>query len=208
MKKIKLAVLIGRGGRLIAIYKCVKRNPILDLVLVISHKKESLGVDMAKRWGIESFYFRLSDWVAQGKTRDSFNKELAGVLNQRKINLVVMAGWDLILSKEFFKTFREKVMNIHPSLCPAFPGLDAEKQALDYGVRYTGATLHFVSDDGVDTGPIISQEIIKIEPDETEETLQKKIHKKEEKMICEGIKLFAEGKLKIVGRKVIIKESY
>ncbi|OGZ33514.1 MAG: phosphoribosylglycinamide formyltransferase [Candidatus Portnoybacteria bacterium RIFCSPLOWO2_12_FULL_39_9] len=207
-KKIRLALLIGRGGRLAAVYERAKNNPLVDLVLVVSHKKESPGIDWAKERGLEAIYFRLNDWQAAGQDRKSYNLELAKILKQRKINLVVMAGWDLIMSNEFLKEFPGAVMNIHPSLCPAFPGLDSEKQALDYGVKYTGATLHFVPDDGVDTGPIILQRVVPIEPNETVETLQEKIHQEENEILCQGIKLFAEGKLKIEGRKVIIKNGF
>jgi len=202
-KKLKLAVLIGRGGRLPAIYKCCQKIKNLGLVLVVSHKKESPGIDMAKKWGIEAFYFRLSDWAKQGKSRKSYNLELVKILKKRKINLIVMAGWDLIMSAEFLKQFPMGAINIHPSLCPAFPGMNAEKQAMDFGVRYTGCTLHFV-DKGVDTGPIILQRVVEIKPEDTIRSLQKRIHKEEEEILCQGIKLYAWGKLKIRKRKVMI----
>ena len=203
MKKLNVAVLIGKGGRLPAIYKCCKRDPKVSLVLVVSHKKQSPGVEMAKKWGIEGFYFRLSDWLKKGKNREGYNQELARILRQKNVDLVVMAGWDIVMDKNFLKEFPYKVINIHPALCPAFPGLEAEKQALEYGVKITGCTLHFV-DEGVDTGPIIFQEAVKVEPDDTVENLQKKIHKKEEKILCKAIKLFAENKIKVKGRKVWI----
>ncbi len=193
-RKIKLAVLIGRGGRLPAIYRCCKKNSLVSLALVVSHKKESPGVDLAKKWGIESFYFRLHEF----NNRKEYEKELAGMLKKRKINLIVMAGWDLIMSGEFLKHFPRQVLNIHPALCPAFPGMDAEKQALDCGVKYTGCTLHFV-DEGVDTGPIILQRVVEIKKNDTVESLQEKIHPKEEEILCEGIRLFAQGKLEIKG---------
>jgi phosphoribosylglycinamide formyltransferase-1 len=204
LKKIKLAVLIGKGGRLPAIYRCVKKDPLVDLVLVLSHKKQSPGIDLAKKWGIESFYFRLSDFKKKKKSREDYERSLTKILLKRKIDLVVLAGWDLMLGREFLKHFKGKSMNIHPSLCPAFPGMEAERQALDYGVRYTGCTLHFV-DEGVDTGPIILQKVVKVDPKDNLESLQKKIHPLEEKILCQGIRLFARGKLKIKGRKVIIK---
>lgn len=202
-KKIKLAVLIGRGGRLPAIYKCIKRDPLVGLVLVVSHKRESFGIEPAKKWGIESFYFRLADWKKKKRSRKAYERELAKILKKRKIDLIVMAGWDLVMSGEFLKHFPNRVMNIHPALCPAFPGVEAEKRALDYGVKYTGCTLHFV-DEGVDTGPIILQRVIEVKPNDTVESLQKKIHPKEEEILCQGIKLFARKKLKIKGRKIEI----
>lgn len=199
----RVAALIGRGGRLKAIYECCKNNPLIELVVVISHKKESPGVEWAKTQGIEAFYFRLSDWKTLGKDRQSFDEELAKILKERNINLVVMAGWDLVVSQAFLKNFPNAVINIHPSLCPSFPGLDAPKQALDYGVKITGCTLHFV-DEGVDTGPIIFQRAVEIRDDDTIESLEEKIHQKEEEILCEGIKAFAEGRIRIDGRKVIV----
>jgi len=201
LEKIKLAVLIGKGGRLKTIHRCVKKIKNADLALVVSHKKISPGVEWAKEKGIESFYFRLSDWK---ESRVAYDKELVDILKKKNVNLVVLAGWDLILSGEFLNCFLNKVINIHPSLCPAFPGMDAERKALDYGVKYTGCTLHFV-DPGVDTGAIILQRAVEIGPKETIESLQKKIHQKEEEILCEGIKLFCRGKLKIDGNKVLIK---
>lgn len=198
IKKIRLAVLIGRGGRLPGIYKCVQKDPLVDLFLVVSHKKESPGIDLAQKWGVESFYFRLKDW----NDRKEYERELAKILKKRKIDLVVMVGWDLVMSGEFLRHFPNRVINIHPSLCPAFPGMEAEKQALEYGVKYTGCTLHFV-DEGVDTGPIILQKVVEIESTDTFESLQKKIHRKEDEILCRGIKFFARDKIKIRGRKVI-----
>jgi len=201
--KVKICALIGRGGRLKAIYECCKNHPLTELSVVISHKKESPGIEWAKKQGIEAFYFRLSDWKAQGKDRQSFDEELAKMLKERGINLVVMAGWDLIVSLAFLKHFPKAVINIHPSLCPAFPGLDAPKQALDYGAKITGCTLHFV-DEGVDTGPIIFQRAVEIKNEDTVESLEEKIHQQEEEILCEGIKAFVENRLIIDGRKVQI----
>ena len=203
MKKNRLAVLIGRGGRLLAIYQCCQKDPLVDLILVVSHKKDSPGIDFAKERKIEGLYFRLADWQNQGKSREEYNRELARILKERKIDLVVMAGWDLVVDKNFLNQFPHQVINIHPSLCPAFPGMDAEKQALAYGVKLTGCTLHFV-DEGVDTGPIIFQEAVRVKPDDTIESLGEKIHKKEEKLLCKAIKLFARNKIKVEGNKVWI----
>ncbi|HOL54098.1 MAG TPA: formyltransferase family protein, partial [Candidatus Paceibacterota bacterium] len=108
-KKIKICALIGRGGRLPAIYNCVKDYPLAELALVVSHKKESPGIEWAKEQGIEAFYFRLSDWKAQGKDRLAFDDELGKMLKERGIDLVVMAGWDLVVSKEFLKYFPNAV---------------------------------------------------------------------------------------------------
>ena len=200
---IKIAILIGKGGRLENVYRCCKGEPKAELALVISHKKESPGVETAGKWGIESFYFRLSDWKEKGRSREDYNKELAGKLKERDIDLVILAGWDIVLGKNFLGEFSRRVINIHPALSPAFPGLESEKQALDYGVKITGCTLHFV-DEGVDTGPIIFQEAVEVKNEETVESLAKKIHQAEDKLLCSAIKLFAQGKIKVEGREVKI----
>jgi len=203
--KFNIAVLIGKGGRLQSIYNCVKKISNAEIILVVSDKINSSGIDWAKKQKMESFCFPLKKWLSENpnKNRKDYNKELAAILKNKKVNFVVLAGWDVILYKEFLENFPRGVINIHPSLCPAFGGMEAEKQALEYGVKYTGCTLHFV-DEGVDTGPIILQEIIKIEDNDILETLQEKIHQKEEKILNEGIKAICENRLVLKGRKVII----
>ena len=204
-KKIKLAVLIGRGGRLKALYQNCKKLNLAKIVIVVSHKKESPGIKWAKKHRIPALYFRWTDFkkTKKGDRRD-FDTQLAKKLKKYNPDLIVMAGWDLIIHNELIKEFPMKVINIHPALCPMFPGMDAEKQALDYGVKYTGCTVHFVPDEGIDTGPIILQAIVKIRPGETIESLQNKIHQKEDKILAEAVKLAASHKLKISGQKVEI----
>lgn len=206
-KKIKLAALIGHGSRLPAIYKCCKDNPLVDLALVISDKKRAWGINFAKKKGIEAFYFRLGDWLKSGKTREEFNQELAKILKERKINFIIMAGWYVVMSNSFLRNFPKQVINLHPSLSPAFPGPGDKvlKKTLAYGVKYTGTTFEFV-EEGVDIGPVILQRIVKVEPRETMATLRKKIGKEEDKVICKVINWFAQGKIKLKGRKVIISK--
>jgi len=201
---LKIAVLIGRGGRLKALYENCQKMGVAEIVAVVSHKDESPGIDWAKEKGILSFYWRWQDFKKTNDDRRAFDAELAKKLKEYKPDLIVMAGWDLIIHNELIKEFPMKVINIHPALCPMFPGMDAEKQALDYGVKYTGCTVHFVPDEGVDTGPIILHEIVKIESKETVESLQDKIHQKEDKILAEAVKLAASHKLKISGQKVEI----
>ena len=203
--KFKIAVFIGKGGRLKSIYNCLKKIPNAKIVLVLSDKKTSPGVEWAKKRKISSFCFPLSNYLKNNlqKSREDFNLELVKIVKKEKVNFIILAGWDIVLSKSFLNAFKNKVVNIHPSLLPSFPGLESEKQALDYGVKYTGCTLHFV-DEGVDTGPIIFQEPVKIENKETIKTLQEKIHKKEEKILCLGIKAICQGRIKIYKRRVFI----
>lgn len=206
-KKIKLAGLIGRGSRLPAIYRCCNNNPLVDLVLVISDRKESPGIEFAQKKGIEALYFRLSDWKAKGFSRQEFNLELARRLKEKKVNFVIMAGWYVIMSNEFLKQFPEQIINLHPSLLPSFPGPGDKviKEMINYGLKYAGNTIHFVLDESPDTGPIVYQKPVKIQPNDTPETLAKKIGKEEDKIICKVIHWFCQGRLKIKGRRVIIK---
>jgi len=203
-KKYKICALIGNGGRLKAIAQCCQNHSQADLVLAVSHKKESAGLLWAKGQGMEAISFRLSDWKAQGKERKDFDRELARILKERGIDLVVMAGWDLILSNVFLKEFPNAVINIHPSLCPSFPGLEAPKQALEYGAKITGCTLHFVPDEGVDTGPVIFQRAVELNNSDTLKSLEDKIHEQEEELLCEGIGAWVEGRIKVEGRIVKI----
>ncbi len=202
---MRIAVLIGRGGRLKALYENCQKIGVAEIVAVVSHKKESPGVEWAKNQGIDSFYFRWTDFKKEKDDRRAFDTALAKKLKRYNPDLIVMAGWDLIVRNELIREFSEKVINLHPSLCPAFPGMEAGKQALDYGVKYTGCTVHFVTDEGVDTGPIILQDIVEIKSGETIESLQEKIHTKEDKILAQAIKLIALKKLEISGRKVEIK---
>ena len=204
-KKLKVAVLIGRGGRLKALYENCQKMKTAEIVVVVSHKDESPGIDWARQMGIPAFYFRWTDFRKSNPNRRAFDAELAKKLKKFHPDLIVMAGWDLIIHNELIRKFPMKIINVHPSLCPAFPGLDAEKQALDYGVKYTGCTVHFVPDEGVDTGPIILQEVVKIEPKETLESLQEKIHQEEDLILAKAVRLISQNKLKVVGRKVHIK---
>lgn len=206
-KKIRLAVLVGRGSRLAAIYKCCKNNPLVDLRIVVSDRKESPGLEWAQKKGVETLYFRLADWKAKGLPRSEFNIELAKILKERKINFVIMAGWYVIMSNGFLKEFPKQVINFHPSLLPSFPGPGDKviPEMINYGVKYAGNTIHFVLDESPDTGPIIFQKAVEIKQNDTPKTLAGKIGKEEDKIMCKIINWFAAGKLKIKGRRVIIR---
>lgn len=199
---IKMAVLIGRGGRLRAILDYVKGNLKIEVAAVVSHKKESPGIEFAKVQGFDAYHFRLTDYKKDGKSREEYMADLAGNLKAKGVNFIVMAGWDLVLNNQFLAQFPDQVINIHPSLLPAFPGLDGPKQAMEYGVKHTGCTVHFVPDDGIDTGPIINQAVVEIKSLDSLEILEAKIHAQEERILCEAISLFADGKLAINGRIV------
>ena len=137
--------------------------------------------------------------------REAFDLALVRELTARRVGLVCTAGFMRILSVAFTRAFAGRAMNIHPSLLPAFPGLHAQRQALDHGVKIAGATVHFLDDGAVDTGPIILQSSVPVQPDDTEDTLAARILTEEHRLYPEAVRLFAEGRLTIAGRRVVVR---
>ena len=188
-----------------AILKSIQRKKIpINPAIVISNRADARGLKIAQKLGvkteiIESKGFKGSRW--------DYDKKIITVLTKngvtQKNGLVCLAGFMRIISPEFVKKYKNKIINIHPALLPSFSGLDAQKQAVDYGSKYSGCTVHFV-DSGVDTGPIILQKIVKILDEDTEETLAKRILAQEHQAYPEAVRLFAENKIKISGRKTKI----
>ena len=197
---LKLAILIsGRGSNMQAILNSIKKQSIpINPVIVISNKPTAGGLRIAKRYGVkteivESKGFQGSRW--------EYDQKIIDVLSRYRITpkngLICLAGFMRILSPEFIKKYKNRILNIHPAILPAFPGLDAQKRAIDSGVKYSGCTVHFV-DEGIDTGQIIVQEVVKVRSDDTEETLAKRILAKEHKAYPKAIRLVAEKKIKII----------
>ena len=188
-----------------AILRAIKKQNIpIEPVVVISNKTSAKGLGIARKLGVkteivESKGFQGSRW--------EYDQKIIHVLNKYGITpkncLICLAGFMRILSPKFIKKYKNCILNIHPAIIPAFPGLDAQKQAFNYGVKYSGCTVHFV-DDGVDTGPILVQDIVKVKNNDTEETLAKRILVKEHKAYPEAVRLVAEKKIKVIGRKVKI----
>jgi phosphoribosylglycinamide formyltransferase-1 len=202
--KVNLAVLAsGQGSNLQAIIEAVERGEIHGRVrAVISDVKEAYALERARRHNIEAIYLNPQDFPG----RKAFNEAIAALLEERAIDLVVLAGYMRLLSPAVIDRFRGRIMNIHPSLLPAFPGLEGVKQALDYGVKVSGCTVHFV-DEGLDTGPIILQEAVPVYDDDTVESLHERIHKVEHRLYPRAIQLFIEGKLRLEGRRCVRNES-
>jgi phosphoribosylglycinamide formyltransferase-1 len=179
-----------------------KQNIPIKPTIVISNKPSAKGLKIAKKLGVETEIVESKGF--QG-TRWEYDQKIIHVLGKYDItsknSLICLAGFMRILSPEFIKKFKNRILNIHPSILPAFPGLDAQRQAIEAGVSHSGCTVHFV-DEGVDTGPIIVQETVKIKDDDTEETLSKRILVKEHKAYVKAVKLIAEKKIKIRGRNV------
>ncbi len=184
-----------------AILKSIQRKKIpITPTIVISNKADASGLKIAQKLGvkteiIESKGFKGSRW--------DYDKKIISVLTKngvtQKNGLVCLAGFMRIISPEFVKKYKNKIINIHPALLPSFSGLDAQKQTVEYGSKYSGCTVHFV-DSEVDTGPIILQKIVKVLDDDTEETLAKRILAQEHQAYPEAVRLFAENKIKIYGR--------
>ena len=179
-----------------------KQNIPIKPTVVISNKPSANGLKIAKKLGVETEIVESKGF--QG-TRWEYDQKVIHILNKYDItsknSLICLAGFMRILSPEFIKKFKNRILNIHPSILPAFPGLDAQRQAIEAGVTHSGCTVHFV-DEGVDTGPIIVQETVKIKNNDTEETLSKRILTKEHKAYVKAVRLIAEKKIKVVGRNV------
>ncbi len=188
-----------------SILKSIKRKKIpINPAIVISNKSDAKGIKIAQKLGVKTEVIESKDFKGN---RSEYDEKIMSVLEKYgvtpKNGLVCLAGFMRIISPEFVKKYKNRIINIHPALLPSFPGLDAQKQAIEYGAKYSGCTVHFV-DSGVDTGPIILQLIVKIRKEDTEKTLSKRILAKEHQAYPEAIKLFAENKIKISGRKTII----
>ena len=188
-----------------SILKAIKKKKIpINPAVVISNKPNAKGLQIAKKMGIQTEVIDSSKY--KGK-RQQFDKEVIATLQKYKITpsngLVCLAGFMRIISPHFIKEYKNRILNIHPALLPSFPGLDAQKQAIDFGAKFSGCTVHFV-DEGVDTGPIILQEIVKVSVNDSEKMLSKKILVEEHKAYPKAVELFAKNKISIKGRKVKI----
>ena len=188
-----------------AILKSIKKKKLqINPAVVISNNLNAKGLKIAENLGVKTEIIISKDF--KGKRFD-YDKKIITVLKRYGVTptngLVCLAGFMRIISPQFIKKYKNRIMNIHPALLPAFPGLDVQKQTVDYGVKYSGCTVHF-ADEGVDSGPIIIQAIVKVKNNDTSKTLAKRILKQEHLIYPEAVRLFANGKIKISGRKTII----
>jgi len=199
---INIGVLVsGRGTNLQAIIEAIEEDKIAgEIKVVISDNPDAYALKKAQQYHIDTLYIHFKEF----KNREDYDKEIIKTLKEKKIELVVLAGYMRILSPYFIRTYKNKIINIHPALLPSFPGLHAQRQTLEYGAKVSGCTVHFV-DEGVDSGPIILQKAVEVSDDDTEESLAEKILKEEHQIYPQAIQLFSEGKLMIKGRKVFIK---
>jgi len=198
---LPIGVLVsGRGSNLQAILDaCARPGYPAHVAVVISDRERALALERARTAGVEALWINPKDFA----DRESFDAELVRELTARGVGLMCHAGFMRILSPVYVRAFAGRALNIHPSLLPAFPGLHAQRQALDHGAKVAGATVHFV-DEGMDSGPIVLQAAVPVEPNDTEETLSARILVQEHRLYPEAIRLFAEGRLRIEGRRVIV----
>ena len=188
-----------------SILKSIKTKKIpINPAVVISNKIDAKGLAIAKKMGVNVEIIESKNFKG---TRAEFDEKIMNTLVKYGVTprngLVCLAGFMRIISPEFVKKYKNKIINIHPALLPAFPGLNSQKQALDYGAKYTGCTVHFV-DAGMDTGAVIIQAVVEIKGKDTEKSLAKKILKEEHRIYSEAVNLFAKKKIKVSGRKTII----
>ena len=201
---VKLGVLIsGEGSNLQAIIDATRRGEVhADIRLVISNKASAHGLERARRAGITTQFIDHRRFAS----REEFDRNLVAVLNAREIELVACAGFMRLLSPVMLRAFPNRIMNIHPALCPAFPGVDAQRGACDYGVRFSGCTVFFVAE-GVDDGPIIVQAAVPVMPNDDEQSLAARIRAAEHRIYPYAIRLFQEGRLRVQGRKVLVLDA-
>ena len=191
----------GRGSNFQSVIDEIEKGGLnAKIRLLIVDNPNAFAIERAGKHGIEFLVIRPRDF----KTKDDFYLMIADELRKRDVELVVLAGFMRIVGKPLIDAFPDSIMNIHPALLPSFPGLHSQKQALEYGVKISGCTVHFV-DEGMDTGPIIIQAAVPVYHEDTKETLSERILKLEHKIYPEAIRLFSEGRLEVHGRIVKIK---
>jgi phosphoribosylglycinamide formyltransferase 1 len=193
----------GRGSNLQAILDAT-REPSYParVAVVISDREKATALDRARQAGLPAVFMNPKDFG----DRSAYDAALSAELAARQVGLVCLAGFMRLLGPTFVAAWAGRILNIHPSLLPAFPGLAPQRQALEHGVRVAGATVHLV-DEGVDSGPIVLQEAVPVEPDDTEATLSARILTTEHRLYPQAIRLFAEGRLQIIGRRIVIRPA-
>jgi len=201
---LKIAVLAsGRGSNFQSIQDVIEEGKIkAKIVLLVTDNRKAQALERAGNHGIETLFLNPKEF----SEREAFDSAIASALRKRQIGLVLLAGYMRVVSRNLIRPFKNKIMNIHPALLPSFPGLHGQADACNYGAKIAGCTVHFV-DEGVDTGPVIIQAAVPAYDDDTEETLSARILRCEHKIYPKAVKLFAEGRLEVDGRKVRIKKQ-
>ncbi|MGA2431814.1 MAG: phosphoribosylglycinamide formyltransferase [Candidatus Acidiferrum sp.] len=199
MKKRIGVLLSGRGSNFVALADSVAagRIPDAEIAIVVSNREGAPGIDKAKERGIATRVI-----PSKGLEREAYDRQVVAVLSEHKVDLICLAGYMRLLSPYFVSSFPNRILNIHPSLLPSFPGLESQRQALEYGVKFAGCTVHFV-DENLDAGPIVLQAAIAVRDEDTEATLSERILAEEHRIYAEAVKIVLDGQYKIAGRRVV-----
>jgi phosphoribosylglycinamide formyltransferase-1 len=196
-----MVMISGRGSNFRAIHDSILARRIdAEIALVFSNREEAAGLKIAQERGLETLYINPKLYPV----KEDYDQEIIRQARKRGIDLICLAGYMKVLTPMFCNEFKNRIMNIHPALLPSFPGLHVQQKAIDWGVRYSGATVHFVAVE-VDMGPIIVQAVVPVLQDDTEETLSARILVEEHKIYSEAVRLFFEGRLEVRGRRVFIR---
>ena len=200
MKKRIAVLLSGRGSNFEALADSVAagRIPNAEIALVLSNREGAQGIEKARARGLETRVI-----PSKGLEREAYDKLVVAALKEKNADLVCLAGYMRLLSAYFVAAFPGRILNIHPSLLPAFPGLESQRQALEHGAKFSGCTVHFV-DENLDAGPIILQAVLPIEDGDTEATLSERVLREEHRIYSEAVRIVLEGRYRIEGRRVLI----
>ncbi|MCI0427215.1 MAG: phosphoribosylglycinamide formyltransferase [Nitrospiraceae bacterium] len=203
---LRVAVLAsGRGSNLQAVIDAIEAGTVrAKIVAVISNKKEAPALERARRHGLSALFVDPKPYAGTPDSREAYDRELLDVLRRYDVELVLLAGYMKIVTKVLVEAFANRMMNIHPSLLPSFPGLDVQKKAIEWGCKLAGCTVHFVTE-GVDEGPIILQAAVPILDHDTPDTLATRILEQEHNVYPRAVQLFADGRLQVEGRRVFIE---
>jgi phosphoribosylglycinamide formyltransferase-1 len=201
MKKRIGVLLSGRGSNFEALADSIAagRIPNAEIAIVISNREGAPGIEKARAHGIEALVI-----PSRGLEREAYDQMVVAALREKKVDLVCLAGYMRLLSAHFVAAFPNRILNIHPSLLPAFPGLESQRQALEHGAKFSGCTVHFV-DENLDAGPIVLQACVPIEDRDTPETLSGRILREEHRIYTEAVKIVLEGRYRMEGRRVLLE---
>lgn len=206
--RLRVAVLAsGRGSNLQAVIDTIESGQVpAEVVCVISNKKDAVALERARKHGLKDLFVDPKPFAGRPDSREAYDQALLAILQQHEVELVLLAGYMKIVTAVLVNAYANRMMNIHPSLLPSFPGLDVQKKAIEWGCKLAGCTVHFVTE-GVDEGPIIMQAAVPILDDDTPETLAARILVQEHKIYPRAVQLFAEGRLRVDGRRVFVDSA-
>jgi phosphoribosylglycinamide formyltransferase 1 len=205
---VRLGILLsGRGSNLQAVIDAIEAGTLsATIAVVISNKRDAAGIERARKHGVPDVFLDAKPFAGQPDSREAYDRVLLDLLRKHEVELVLLAGYMKIVTPVLVKAYEHRMMNIHPSLLPSFPGLDVQKKAIDHGCKIAGCTVHFVTE-GVDEGPIIIQAAVPIHETDTPETLAARILEQEHRIYPRAVQLYAEGRLRVEGRRVVVRES-